>query len=219
MTLRVRRSCLAGALLWGVLALPALRHPLESSMTVQMLVQIPLLVAIGWWLAGALPRRAALRLGDWNAGGVTGLVLASMVALLWMLPRALDAAVDIRWVAAAKFASVPLLIGLPLGLSWPRMGFVVRGVFFMEFVATCFRLGWLYLASPDRLCSNYLLDDQQQLGRFLLVIGAEVLLLLMAKLLFGRFRLDEATHDAAAPPAGAPHTAPHLPGEPTSRGR
>ncbi|WHZ11378.1 MAG: Cytochrome c oxidase associated membrane protein [Burkholderiaceae bacterium] len=213
----LRRGALA-LLACALLAAPPLRPLLEASMTLQMLMQIPLLVAIGWWLAGALPRRAADAVADWNTGGVTGLVLASMVALLWMLPRALDAAVDIRWVAAAKFVSVPLLIGLPLGLSWPRMGFVVRGVFFMEFVATCFRLGWLYLASPDRLCSNYLLDDQQRLGRLLLVIGAEVLLLLMAKLLFGRFRFDDGAHEAPAPPAGAPHTAPHLPGKPTRRG-
>lgn len=197
----LRRAALA-LLACALLATPPLRHGLEALMTLQMLVQIPLLGAIGWWLAGALPRRAVDALGNWNASGISGLVLASMASLLWMLPRALDAAVDLPWMDAAKFASVPLLIGLPLGLSWPRMGFVVRGMFFMEFVATCFRLGWLYLASPDRLCSNYLLDDQQRLGRFLLVIGAEVLLLLAGKLLFGRFSPDDAARDAAARPAG-----------------
>ncbi|MBS0318705.1 MAG: hypothetical protein JSR49_16440 [Proteobacteria bacterium] len=192
----LRRGALA-LLACALLAVPPLRQLLEASMTLQMLVQIPLLAAAGWWLAGALPRRAADALGHWNAGGITGLVLASMTAMVWMVPRALDAAVDVPWVEIVKFASVPLLIGLPLGLSWPRMGFVVRGVFFMEFVATCFRLGWLYLASPDRLCSNYLLGDQQRLGRFLLLIGAEVLLLLAGKLLFGRFRFADDAHHAS----------------------
>lgn len=161
-------------------------------MSLQMPVQLPLLATLGWWLAGTLPHRATDAIASWNAGGVTSLVLASMVSLVWMLPRALDAALDIPWVEAAKFASVPLLIGLPLGLSWPRMGFIVRGVFLTEFVATCLRLGWLYLASPDRLCSNYLIDDQQRLGRFLLLIGFEVLLLLAVKLLFGCFRVADA---------------------------
>jgi hypothetical protein len=82
---------------------------------------------------------------------------------------------------------VPLLIGLPLGLGWPRMGFVVRGVFLLELIATFFRLGWLYLVSPLRLCNNYLLDDQQRAGQYMLVIGGVILACVMAKLLWGRF--------------------------------
>ncbi|MCC6640221.1 MAG: hypothetical protein IT386_03540 [Deltaproteobacteria bacterium] len=186
----------------ALLALPPLRPLLDATMTLQMLVQIPLLTTLGWRLAGAVPRGAGDAMGRWNADGISGLVLASMAALPWMLPRALDAAVDDSWVAAAKFVSVPLLIGLPLGISWPRMGFVVRGVFFMEFVATCFRLGWIYLASPGRLCSNYLLGDQQQLGRLLLLIGASVTLLLSARLLFGSFDLAGAAVDRSRHPDG-----------------
>jgi len=104
-----------------------------------------------------------------------------------MLPRSLDAAVSLPWMAFAKFASVPLLIGLPLGLGWPRMGFVVRGVFLLELIATFFRLGWLYLVSPVRLCNNYLLDDQQRAGETMLVIGSVILAGVLAKLLWGRF--------------------------------
>ena len=93
-----------------------------------------------------------------------------------MLPRTLDAAVTDPLVAAAKYVSAPLLIGLPLALSWPRMGFIVRGVFLVECIATFFRLGWLYLISPDRLCNLYLLEDQQRLGQLLLLIGAALFL-------------------------------------------
>jgi hypothetical protein len=107
-----------------------------------------------------------------------------------MLPRALDAALDTPWVAAAKFISVPLLIGMPLALSWPRAGFVVRGVFLLEAIATAFRLGWLYLASPQRLCSNYLLGDQQRLGESLMAIGAAIILFLAWKLVWGQPHLD-----------------------------
>lgn len=170
-----------------ILLLPPLRHALQSSMTAQMLLDIPLLAACGWLLAAAVPQTTRSALGDWDHGGVSGLLLASITGLVWMLPRALDAAVDVPWVGVAKVASVPLLIGLPLGLSWPRMGFVVRGVFMAELIATCFRLGWLYLVSPVRLCSNYLLDDQQRLGEGLLVVGTVLFLFLAGKLMWGSF--------------------------------
>jgi hypothetical protein len=104
-----------------------------------------------------------------------------------MLPRSLDAAVTERWVEAAKFTSVPLLIGLPFGLSWPRMDFVVRGVFLAELIASFFRLGWLYLVSPVRLCNNYLLGDQQRLGAYMVSIGVAMLIVMAGMLLWGRF--------------------------------
>ena len=91
-------------------------------------------------------------------------------------------------VVAAKYLSLPLLIGLPFALSWPRMKFIVRGVFLLEGIATFFRLGWLYLISPERLCNLYLLDDQQRLGQYMLVIGAALFLGVAGKLLLGTLR-------------------------------
>jgi hypothetical protein len=82
-----------------------------------------------------------------------------------------------------------LLVGLPLAQSWPRSSFVVRGVFLLELIATLFRLGWLYLVSPERLCSNYLIDDQQRLGQILIAAGAMLFLWIAGKLLWGRFDL------------------------------
>ena len=177
----------AAAVLFAALLLPPVRAWLEASMTLQMLVQIPLLIGVGYVLAGALPERLDASIARWNHHGITSLVLASLAGMLWMLPRSLDAAVSEPWMALAKFTSVPLLIGLPLGLGWPRMGFVVRGVFLLELIATFFRLGWLYLVSPLRLCNNYLLDDQQRAGQYMLVIGGVILACVMAKLLWGRF--------------------------------
>lgn len=176
-----------GVLLWGALAVPALRHALESTMMLQMLVQFPLLALAGWSIAREAPERLDRRLAPWDRGGVSGLLLASLTSMVWMLPRATDAVLDDPWVALAKFVSVPLMIGAAIALSWPRAGFVVRGVVLLELAATAFRLGWLYLISPVRLCSNYLLDDQQRLGTSLLAIGATIVLVLGWKLLWGRF--------------------------------
>lgn len=175
------------ALLFVALLLPPSRRLLESSMTLQMLVQLPLLISTGYLLREAVPAPLAAVIARWNRHGISGLVLASLAGMFWMLPRSLDAAVSLPWTAFAKFVSVPLLIGLPLGLSWPHMGFIVRGVFLLELIATFFRLGWLYLVSPVRLCNNYLLDDQQRAGETMLVIGSVILAGVLAKLLWGRF--------------------------------
>lgn len=178
---------LAAGLLLLVLLVPIVKDALEASMTMQMLVQIPLLVLVGLQLLPALPVRIAAAISRWNHGGITGLLLVTFVGAFWMLPRSLDAAVTEPAMAMAKHLTVPFLIGLPLALSWPRAGFIVRGVFLSELIATCFRLGWLYLTSPTRLCTNYLIDDQQRLGEYLLVAGGVLLAWLAWKLLWGHF--------------------------------
>lgn len=162
------------------------RHALESTMTLHMLVEIPLLALAGWAFAQGVPERLDRGIAQWNHHGISGLLLASLTGVVWMLPLALDAALDDPRVALAKFLSVPLLIGAPVALSWPRAGFVVRGVVLAELTATLFRLGWLYLISPLRLCSNYLLDDQQRLGKLLLAGGFAIVAVLAWKLMWGR---------------------------------
>lgn len=168
-------------------------------MTAQMLVQLPLLVWAGWLCRAAVPAGWQFRMQRWNAGGVAGLVLVSVVAAFWMLPRSLDAATTDSAMAVAKHLSVPLLIGLPMALSWPRMGFVVRGLFLAESVAMLFRLGWLYRVSPVRLCNNYGLNDQQRLGGYLLVLGGALLAWLAWKVLWGGVASLQATERAAKP--------------------
>ena len=191
----VRRA----ALLVLVLLAPPVRHGLEATMTAQMLVQLPLLAAAGWLLSGAVPPRVLARVERWSHRGFTGLVLVTVTAAFWMLPRSLDAATSQPLIVAAKYLSVPLLIGLPFGVSWPRMGFVIRGVFLVEFVASFFRLGWLYLISPIRLCNNYALGDQQRLGGSMLAIGGGLLVWLAWKLLWGRFESYSSTQVHSSP--------------------
>lgn len=186
----------AGFVLWLLLLMPALRALLESNMTLHMLVQLPLLTLAGILLGAAMPERVRARLRPWNLHGITGLLLASVTMTLWMLPVALDAALDQPVVAAAKFLSLPLLLGLPCALSWPLSGFIMRGVFIIELIATLFRTGWLYLASPARLCTSYLLDAQQTTGEGLLVAGALTLAPGIARLLWGPIRSGLVTGNA-----------------------
>lgn len=184
---RWSRLKVGGALLVVMALVPPVRHAMESSMTAQMLVQLPLLFAAGVMFAPAVSPAVRARLHRWNQWGLTGLMLTSLVAAFWMLPRSLDASTAQPFMAVAKHLTVPFFIGLPFALSWPRMGFVLRGIFLAEVVATFFRLGWLYRVSPIRLCNNYGLDDQQRLGTYMLVLGAGLLVWLGWKLLFGGF--------------------------------
>jgi hypothetical protein len=132
--------------------------------------------------------------------------LATLVGAFWMLPRSLDAAVTDPQFDIAKYLSAALLIGLPFALSWQRMGFIVRGVFLLELIATFFRLGWLYLIWPNRLCNSFLLDDQQRLGRYMLLIGALLFFWIAIKLLWGRLdSFAEALPAASSPDTGARH--------------
>ncbi|MCC6484015.1 MAG: hypothetical protein IT209_04130 [Armatimonadetes bacterium] len=185
-----RSSALAGAVLWVILALPPVRHVLESELTPQVLVQIPLLALAGALLARLFSRRLDTVMRLWNDGGIPGLLLASVAGMTWMLPRLMDASINEEGYALAKFLTVPLLVGVPVALSWPKSGFVTRGVLLLEVVATAFRMGWLYLVSPERLCSNYLLGDQQRLGKLLVAIGVVIALVLAWQLIWGRVRVE-----------------------------
>jgi hypothetical protein len=173
------RVALAAAGLWLALAAPPLRAWLESSMAGHMLVQLPLLAAIGYALGWAWLRlrtegmagRALATVQTFNAGGVTGILAASFVMLLWMLPRFLDLARLDGEMDALKFLSVPAA-GAAVALSWRRLPVIARAVVHLEVIATLLRFGWGYMASDERLCLAYLADDQQLTGEILLWLGA-----------------------------------------------
>jgi hypothetical protein len=172
------RITLAAGGLWMLLAAPPLRGWFESSMALHMLAQLPLLALAGYafgtaWRRtqpGAIAERALDFSQSFNAGGVTGLIAASFVMVLWMLPRFLDLARLDGSVDAIKFVSVPLA-GVAIALSWPRLPVIAKAVVHLEVIATLLRFGWGYLAAEERLCLAYLADDQQNTGMMLLWLG------------------------------------------------
>ena len=186
------RGALPAALLWLALATPAAREWLEAGMALHMLVQLPFLAWIGWcignaWLDSRPGTRAARTLAlaqSFNAGGVTGLIAASFVMILWMLPRFLDLARLEGPVDALKFFSVPAA-GLMVALSWPRLPTIARAVVHLEVIATLLRFGWGYLAAEERLCLAYLAQDQRLTGELLLWLGVLYGLAVVWRPLFG----------------------------------
>ena len=188
------RDLVWAASVWIVLGAPAMRSLLEGSMALHMLVQLPLLAGTGYY-AGAAWRRsrpgsaAARLLGaaqSYNAGGATGILAASFVMVLWMLPRCLDLARLDPAVDALKFVSVPIA-GAAVALSWPRLPAVARGVVHLEVIATLLRFGWGYLASEERLCLAYLAGDQQRTGEWLLWLAAAYAIAAAWRPMFGAF--------------------------------
>ena len=163
----------SGLALLAALMLPPLRHALESSMSLHMLVQYPALLLAGALLAAAVPRGARTRLAAWNALGISGLAACALFLAVLMIPRVLDLALFDARVGAAKVAAL-LFAGAVLLPSWRAAGLVVQGFFLGNVLPMMVIVGTLYQDSPVRLCNAYRLDDQQQLGQGLVWLAIMV---------------------------------------------
>jgi len=156
---------------WLTLWLWPVRVALESDMAAHMTIQVPLLIGIGVFLATGVRSREPHWLADADWLGIPGIVMVVLGTSFWMLPRALDGAVADPLVDAAKFLSLPLLVGLPLGLSWRRMPPLGRAFIWANFIPKLGAIGGLYLAAPTRLCAYYRLDQQAVAGWTLIVLA------------------------------------------------
>lgn len=192
----LRHGCISVATLYLLLATPAARAWLEASMTGHMLLQIPLLTAVGIMSSRLLPQRWQNSLLAAAGGAIPCVLTALFASSYWMLPRALDAALTDPLVEIAKFASLPILVGLPLGLAWKQLCVIGRGFVWTNFISMLAVLGWLYIVAPVRLCNNYLVDQQGQAGWWMVKLA----LLLFAWWLGNLFVGD-------SPAAGDPGTA------------
>jgi len=194
---------------WLSLWLRPLRLTLESDMAVHMALQVPLLIALGVLVAAIVRSHEPRWLADADWLGIPGIVAVVFGTSFWMLPRALDGAVADPAVDLAKFLSLPLLVGLPLGLSWRRMPPLGRAFIWANFIPKLGAIGGLYLAAPSRLCAYYRLDQQDAAGWTLIVIAVGLGLLWFVAAFVGwppRRQEPPATHranDGAVAPHGA----------------
>ena len=163
------RMLVAASGLWAVLWLRPLRAALEHNMALHMAMQLPLLIGVGLLLAPALRRHEPrwLKAADWL--GIPGLVLMLFTTSFWMLPRMLDEALADPEFDFGKFLSLPLLAGLPLGVSWRRLPPLGRAFVWANFIPKIGAIGGLYLAAPIRLCAYYRFDQQTEAGWALIV--------------------------------------------------
>jgi hypothetical protein len=67
--------------LGGALSVPPWRSLIEQSMVWHMVVQMPMLVAGGWLLAGSsIKGLSTHRFADWNQYGLTGFIAGQLIA-------------------------------------------------------------------------------------------------------------------------------------------
>ena len=191
-------------LLWW----PALRHSVESRMSLHMLGEFPLLFGAGWASSGLWLRRMRARRWlrgqrrlDWR--GWTAATGSSVVALVWMLPSALDAALLSPGIAAAKFASW-WLAGWWMADGWRRMDGELLLFFAGNLAWMAATAGLLYIDAPQRLCVSYLQDDQRHAGAGLVLLGGLLGALAWRRMSTAspRWRLPVKPSAAGAPPDG-----------------
>jgi hypothetical protein len=162
-------SSYAGLALIGVLTLPAVRNWLERDMVLHMLIQLPLIVAGGMLCAVATLRRV-LKCADWNRLGLTGFIWATMVVVIWMLPKSIDDAIAQPIIEVMKFLSLGIL-GFLLRDALARAPLPLEGFFLGNSVWMMATVGLLFQSSERRLCNAYGLDSQVATGRGLVIFS------------------------------------------------
>jgi hypothetical protein len=149
------------------LAIPGIRHAMEESMWRHMLVQFPLWTNAAFLLAGSMPACLCKAIARWNMYGISGLFVTGITLAVLMIPRVLDQALLHPEIESAKLAAL-ILAGVALRLSWRPAGLILQFFFLGNMLPMMGVVGWLYTESPQRLCNAYLLDDQIQLGNWLI---------------------------------------------------
>lgn len=156
-----------------VLTIPAIRHSMEASMWRHMLLQFPLWISAAALLAAGLPAPLRTAIARWNRYGISGLCVVAVTLAVLMIPRVLDQALLHPTIEFAKLAAL-VLTGIALRLSWQPAGLIVQFFFLGNMLPMMGVIGWLYTESPQRLCNAYLLDDQIQLGNWLIGVAIAV---------------------------------------------
>jgi len=139
----------------------AFRHTLERDPVTHVLVLLPALAAAGWLAATALTAHG-WKLAEAHANSVT--LISVFTIAFWMLPRYIDASLTDPMVEAAKFVSLPLLVGAALAVAWPSTHPILRGFLKANAISMLGVMAFLYTHAPIRICNSYLVQDQEQLG-------------------------------------------------------
>jgi len=158
----------------------------ESSMKMHMLIQFPLLIVVGA-IAFNPNARVYTALEKMDPVGAIAFIWFTAMMWFWMLPLNLDLATIDPAVRLLKLVSVPIGIGFCFRWFWHRSKAVFKCVIVFETWASITRLGWLYIESPEPLCSSYLIGEQQAVGTLLLQTSAVTAVGVVLYSIFGSF--------------------------------
>ncbi len=158
-----------GFFLYVVLAISPVRLFMESSMIMHMLVQITLLIVVGWLFGDFIIKMYESFFNKWNSNGIAGIIIFLFVMTYWMIPRKLDEALTVDMIELFKFISLPIA-GFLLKDSWKRLQTLGKSFIYLNFLSMFGLLAWLYIDSPIQICNSYLENQQKMLGWGLLTI-------------------------------------------------
>jgi len=161
----------------------------EATMARHMLLQMPLLGIVGACLM--YRTRNSQLLSRLDPYGAMAIVLGTGCLLFWMLPLHLDLATFDPVYRSLKVLTVPLGIGACFTWAFLQANLLVKLLIGFEGWASIARLGWIYIESPDQLCSSYLIDEQQMVGGALLGFSGTVAVVAVLFGLFGSFSAAE----------------------------
>lgn len=165
-----------GLILYGILLLPPVITLLEKWMVTHMFVQMPLLIIVGYMIGTYAIRKFKKFFIYWNDDGIPGVILLFLVTMYWMVPRTMDEALQGGLVEIFKFISLPVLVGIILCDSWPKISSLVKGVILFNYIPMFGMMAWLYIDSPIQICNNYLETEQKILGWGFFIIMLVLLL-------------------------------------------
>lgn len=139
---------------------------LEKLPLTHILVQLPLLICVGYLLVEENSQKIGDWYidGEWNRGGYASILIAIFTIAFWMLPRSIDGAISSGYMELLKFLTVPLLIGVPLKLGWKRAHPILKGFLKAQAISMLGVAAFIYIHAPIRICNSYLENAQQDLG-------------------------------------------------------
>lgn len=169
------RQAIFGMVLYVILVIPPVILFLESIMILHMLVQMPLLILVGYLLGKRILEKYKTFFDKWNMTGIAGIMIVLFVTTYWMMPRAMDESLSIWYIELFKFISLPVA-GLFFRDSWQKMQILGKAFLFLNYISMFGMMAWLYIDSPIQVCNNYLEIEQKALGWGFLVITVGMIL-------------------------------------------
>lgn len=169
------RQSFYGLVLILFLAIPFMRDLFESYMFLHMHMQMMMLFIGGLLLAPFFQKKLPNFFEKFNKNGVPFMIIFITIIIYWMLPRVMDEALELWYVELFKFISLPLLAGVTLRDSFPKLKTAGRFGFMFLTAAVFSITGLAYTFSESQLCNSYLIADQISVGIGLIAIGIGIL--------------------------------------------
>lgn len=174
---------LASWLVFATLLIPIL----QQSLVAHLFIAIPGLIFFGYLMGRTILVEPSL-FAKWNQSGIPMMIMASLLFIFWMIPRFLDSSIQQQSFYLFKIFSLTFLCGLPLAWSLKKISYITLNFFRIEFIATLFRMTWLFMTAKERLCINYLYSEQALVGNTFLILAITFSLWPASRVVFGQYK-------------------------------